>query len=400
MVAEGEVREAQAHGAQLQTQARYKTIVQVTMLRSIAKTCFACAYTWSHGARFMQRAGRKLGATPFIVGYHRVVENFAHSNTSTIPSMLISTAMLESHIDWLAKRFSFVTLDEIGLHLEDGVPFRRPVAALTFDDGYSDVYHHAFPLLKRKGVPAAIFVVTGLVGTGRPQIFDRFYLMLRSLERRGLPLSPTISAVLRSKGEHSGSIERLTAAAVPEGAFELMTTLLNSMPQREIEATLAVLEKTIPLPENQLHETPPLTWDMITTMHRAGVTIGSHTVSHRLLPIESSETVSFELINSKQTLETRLQAPVSHFAYPDGRFNPDVVTAVKAAGYRWAYGSCRWRDRNFPLLTIPRKVFWERSCINVRGRFSSAIMNCHVHGVFDHGEHCEHDHRNSTAGLR
>ena len=88
---------------------------------------------------------------PFIAGYHRIVENFDRSKKSTVPSMLTSLAMLERHIDWLSKRFTFVSLDEIALHLEAGRPFRRPPAAITFDDGYGDVYYHAYPLLKRKG---------------------------------------------------------------------------------------------------------------------------------------------------------------------------------------------------------------------------------------------------------
>ena len=104
--------------------------------------------------------------------------------------MLISTAMLERHIEWLAKRFAFASLDEIALHLEADRPFRRPVTAITFDDGYSDVYYHAYPLLQRKGIPAAVFVVTGLIGTGRPQIFDRFYLMLQLLQGMATWTSP------------------------------------------------------------------------------------------------------------------------------------------------------------------------------------------------------------------
>ena len=34
------------------------------------------------------------------------------------------------------------------------------MAAVTFDDGYRDIYENAYPMLKRKGIPAAIFVVT------------------------------------------------------------------------------------------------------------------------------------------------------------------------------------------------------------------------------------------------
>jgi peptidoglycan/xylan/chitin deacetylase (PgdA/CDA1 family) len=358
-------------------------------LRSIGKSCLAYAYSWSGASHFIaQKSG--TAAMPFIAGYHRVIENFDRSKKSTVPSMLISAAMLERHIEWLAKRFAFVSLDEIALHLEAGRPFRRPMAVITFDDGYSDVYYHAYPLLKRKGIPAAVFVVTGLIGTGKPQIFDRCYLMLKLLAKRGLPLAGSISGALHDNGFDAGPIERVGAS--DEEPFKLMTIALNAFPLYQIDAALASLEARVPLPAGEFDDMAPMTWEMIETMHRSGMTIGSHTASHCLLPSETPENAYMELVNSKQTLEARLRATVNHFAYPDGRFNPAVVQAVNSAGYRFAYGICQFRDRNFPLLSIPRKMLWERSCVNMLGRFSPAIMNCQVDWLFDRKDHCEHDH--------
>jgi peptidoglycan/xylan/chitin deacetylase (PgdA/CDA1 family) len=327
---------------------------------------------------------------PFIAGYHRVVENFDRSKTSTVPSMLISAAMLERHIEWLAKRFAFVSLHEIALHLEANRPFRRPMAAITFDDGYSDVYYHAYPLFKRKGIPAAVFVVTGLIGTGRPQIFDRLYLMLKVLQKRGLPLAGSIAGALRDNGFDAGPMERIRAS--DEELFELMTIALNALPLHQIDAALASLEAHVRPPAGALDDMTPMTWEMIETIHRSGMTIGSHTASHCILPSETAENAYAELVSSKQTLEARLRTTVNHFAYPDGRFNPAVVQAVNSAGYRFAYGICQFRDSNFPLLSIPRKILWERSCLNMLGRFSPSIMNCQAHWLFDRKDRCEHDH--------
>src|SRR5438445_5145795 len=77
---------------------------------------------------------------PLILGYHRVVENFAEVARTEMPSMLISRSMFEQHIDWVGRTFRFVTLDEIGEHMLTGAPFIEPVAAVTFDDGYRDVH--------------------------------------------------------------------------------------------------------------------------------------------------------------------------------------------------------------------------------------------------------------------
>src|SRR5262245_17075793 len=124
------------------------------MLRRFGKTLYACAYKWSGISRW--KPGPDPKQMPFIVGYHRVVESFPQSARHAIPAMLISSAMLERHIDWLGKQFEFVSLDDVGFHLENGHCFRKPSAAVTFDDGYADVYHNALPILQRKGIPAAV----------------------------------------------------------------------------------------------------------------------------------------------------------------------------------------------------------------------------------------------------
>src|SRR5438093_7204026 len=97
---------------------------------------------------------------PLILAYHRVVERFPSDEPNAIPAMFISRSMLERHLDWVGRRYCFVSLDELGVMLENGTVPRKPVAAVTFDDGYMDFYDHAFPLLTSKGIPAGVFAVT------------------------------------------------------------------------------------------------------------------------------------------------------------------------------------------------------------------------------------------------
>jgi peptidoglycan/xylan/chitin deacetylase (PgdA/CDA1 family) len=365
-------------------------VVYQHMLRTIGKTCLACAYTWTRAGEFLsKKKGGDASRDPFIVCYHRVVENFETAAQNSIPSMLVSTAMFERHVDWLARRFRLVSLDDIALHLEFGHHFSKPAAAITFDDGYADVYRHAYPVLKRKGIPAAIFVVTGLVGTGRPQIFDYLYLILRVLQSKRLPLGRTVADAVRSTGTHFPALDTLMSEEAP---FAVMSILLKSLPGGSVQQVVENLRTQVPLDRQAVEDIGPLTWDMIETMKRNGMTFGSHTKSHSLLTRESVETVFDELVGSKQVLETRLGSPVRHFAYPDGQYNPAVVEAVKASGYRYGYGICQSRYKALPLFTIRRKVLWQRSCLNVLGRFSPAVMNCHAYGVFDRTGLCTHNH--------
>ena len=75
-------------------------------------------------------------------------------------------------------------------------------------------------------------------------------------------------------------------------------------------------------------------------MVRAGLIVGSHTRSHAWLTQESSIDVLDEARGSREEIERRLGITVEHFAYPDGRFDAATVTAVAAAGYRFAYTTC------------------------------------------------------------
>jgi peptidoglycan/xylan/chitin deacetylase (PgdA/CDA1 family) len=362
------------------------------------KTGLASLCTWT-GVDRLTGALLRARHVPLIIGYHRVVHDFADESQTAIPSLLISRNMLERHLDWLGRHFRFASLDEIGETLAEGAPFREPTVAITFDDGYSDVYENALPILKSKGIPATVFVVTDLIGTEQLPLHDRLYVLLRW--------------AYSGMGRDPEALKRVLAALKLETipAFEgdwtpLPATrhLLLNLSQNEIEAVITHLMNET-RSEGEGAGPRPLTWDMVSRMHRMGLTIGSHTRTHALLTRERKTRLQDETAGSRRDLEARLGIGITHFAYPDGRFDPTAVDAVHAAGYRFAYTTCRHRDPRHPLLSIPRRLFWERSCVDGRGTFSPAIMSCSVHGVFDLVARCAQDHggrgRNSSrAGER
>src|SRR5262245_46886025 len=144
--------------------------------RQFLKTIFATAVC---RAGVHRAAGSLLRRRlPVIVGYHRVVEAFDEGARYSMPGMLVSRTMLEQHLDWIGRHHRFVSLDEIEQCIEHGDRGGQPLAAVTFDDGYRDIYEQAFPLLMRKGIPATLFVVTSLIGTARLQRHDELYLLL------------------------------------------------------------------------------------------------------------------------------------------------------------------------------------------------------------------------------
>ncbi len=174
------------------------------------------------------------------------------------------------------------------------------------------------------------------------------------------------------------------------GTRRAVSSLLVSLPQAEIVRIAESLESEVKIRHSALETHLPLTWDMIGEMHRAGITIGSHTRNHAVLINETFEKILDETQGSREELERRLGTPIRHIAYPDGQFNTDVLEAA-AMNYRFGYTTCRHRDPLYPLLTIPRLQLWENACLDSRGGFSPAILKCLARGRWPMS--CHRDHR-------
>jgi peptidoglycan/xylan/chitin deacetylase (PgdA/CDA1 family) len=331
----------------------------------------------------------ELEVRAVVVSYHRVVDDFAAEASRAIPALLTSRRMLEQQLDWIGRRFRFVSLDELGERLCGAGVVDAPMAAVTFDDGYRDVYEQALPVLQRKGIPAAVFVVTSLVGTEQPQVHDRLYLSLTRAFRRWPSPARALRALVLDLGLRPPGMERVEdVAGTPHAALVL---LLRSLPRAEVDRVLDALDERVG-PEVPAPGMLSLTWEMLARMQRAGMVIGSHTRTHAWLTRERPADVLEELRGSREEIERRLGTRVEHFAYPDGRFDRALPHAVAAAGYRFAYTTCTHRHPAHPLLTTPRRMLWEHSCLDARGRFSPAIMNCQMHGIFDLVSGCDQDH--------
>jgi peptidoglycan/xylan/chitin deacetylase (PgdA/CDA1 family) len=335
-----------------------------------------------------KRRLRSGGYKPLVLGYHRVVEDFDAASKTDMPSMLVSTAMFERHLDQIGRRFRFVGIDEIGEKIRNGVPFQEPVAAVTFDDGYQDVCDNALPILKRKGIPAAAFVVTDLVGRSAWQTHDKLYHLVEKAFAQWATPRTHLQGVLRDLGLPATEIlGEANATRTP------MLTVSALLPKLSRVDTLRVMSRLEWLVGNGFIGVPQtMSWAALKDMQRDGFIVGSHTRTHVSLPMESTESTLDELAESKRILEHNLGTPIDHFAYPGGQFTPAVVEAIERCGYRYAYTACPHADDRYPALTIERLLLWERSAIDTDGRFHPAILDCQAQDLWPPARICHRAH--------
>jgi peptidoglycan/xylan/chitin deacetylase (PgdA/CDA1 family) len=258
--------------------------------------------------------------TARILYYHRVNDE----NDPFFPAL--STATFEAQMRFLRKSYRVVGLTELVRRLRDGPA--EPVLAITFDDGYRDNYLNAFPILKRYGLPATIFLTTGSMDTGEPIWFERLALGMKNTPRESIDLE-------------FSSLKRISLRTLTErlNANNQLLSVLRRLPDPDRRQFLADILRQVTTRDDGERYWKMLTWDDVRLMSAHDIDFGGHTVTHPFLSRLTSDEFYWEVSECKRRIEDELQLPSEHFAYPSGReedFGLANKALVRKAGYRAA----------------------------------------------------------------
>lgn len=99
-------------------------------------------------------------------------------------------------------------------------------------------------------------------------------------------------------------------------------------------------------------------WEQIKALKNAGMVIGSHGMTHRILTELNSEELDDEIKASKKMLEENLGKTVDYFSIPRGFYNQEVIARAKAAGYLKVFTSNPKDNDDFKIGRIPVKGEW------------------------------------------
>lgn len=253
-----------------------------------------------------------------ILMYHRVLPCAGIDAPFVQPGMYVTPGTFERHLQFLTAHFELLTFRELLAKWDSGDwNDRARYCVMTFDDGWVDNYRYAWPLLRRYGVPATIFLPTSLIGSDSRLWFDRLADVL-SRRDRGTPDewdAQIEQAKHLSDADRESLIDRLASDArgADTGGRRFMT------------------------------------WAEVEEMSRDGIAFGSHSRSHANLTRLDDAALAAELRGSLDALRAR---PINHvpvLAYPNGNCNREVTLAAQAAGYRAAVTVRRGLERSFPL---------------------------------------------------
>ena len=174
-------------------------------------------------------------AVPVLM-YHRICDLTPDEAKSPLMrDLTVSPANFEHQVAYLQQKgFTCLLASDVEAALRERRPLPERSVAITLDDGYRDNFDCAFPILKRYGVPATIFLVTSTVDTAghltwsnvaemRPHPVGYGSHTVTHADLTSLSLDRLDYELRESKRVlESRLIERISAIAYPSGKYNGM----------------------------------------------------------------------------------------------------------------------------------------------------------------------------------
>jgi peptidoglycan/xylan/chitin deacetylase (PgdA/CDA1 family) len=292
------------------------------------------------------------GGRAMILAYHRVLDPATCDLDGVEPGMYVTKDAFADHLRLLEDRYTVVPLAHIVQRHLTGEELEPGTVAITFDDAWLDTYEVAYPLLRRFGMPATVFVPTGLIDADHHFWFSRAAVLIGKIYQRREKLRANfpddempvaggfIMDVLVANPSRSGYFARIMESLKQLGDFQRDTV---------IDFLETLVGQAVELPRELC------SWDELREMAAANFEIGSHTAGHAIMTQLTVEQVRRELETSKETIIERIGRPPASFCYPNGNYNETIKRQVQRAGYVCAVTTqSGFADPPTDLFELPR----------------------------------------------
>ena len=235
----------------------------------------------------------------------------------------ISSAIFRTHADFLSQHARILDPNDFRNEVSDPTDSHKAMVILTFDDGYKSFVDEIHPILESHGFQALWFVPTNYLGSEQAFWFDQIQLAIEASPTDKISIGPRVWKLPKHGRRYA--------------AYRIKTFMKSARPDLLDSMVEEVLDQTGVPPIEALRNHILTNEAEIQALDGRGVHVASHSQSHRNLTVLDDDELSNELVGSKQQLESVLNREVTHFAFPSGDHDERVLSAVRSAGYQWAW---------------------------------------------------------------
>jgi peptidoglycan/xylan/chitin deacetylase (PgdA/CDA1 family)/glycosyltransferase involved in cell wall biosynthesis len=252
---------------------------------------------------------------PRVLVYHACEE----SESDFTRGLRVNTppAVLADQLDFLGQHYRVIPLER--LRAGDIPDF---AVVVTFDDGYKSVYQNAFPMLKARGLPATLFLVTDVIGNATMVWVNELNWLLRNHAAVARPLATGILGI----AAHASAEQVLDFAwrYADPGQISSLLAKIRAAADIEVEALCKGARLYV-------------SWDEVQDMARHGISFGNHTASHPNLLRLGEKPRDVEMERAQRSLAEHV-AECNAFAYPFGHYDAACRRQAVERGFTWILG--------------------------------------------------------------
>jgi peptidoglycan/xylan/chitin deacetylase (PgdA/CDA1 family) len=307
------------------------------------------------GLEALYFSGSHLWLRPFVGGVgailalHHVRERRRHGFRPN-RVLEVTPQFLEDIVKAIRRSgIELVSLDEMHRRLE-GRDFARRFACVTFDDGYRDTLRLAYPILRRHGVPFAVYIPTSFPD----RLGELWWLALEAVIAR----KDRIGLVIDEEDR------RFDCGTVDEKRHlfdQVYGWLRARATEDELRNVVRDLAKRYGVELRAFCNDLCMSWAEIAELAADPlVTIGAHTVNHCMLKKLDEDAARCEMRESAAVLEAALGKRPQHFSYPfgdAGSAGPREFAIARELGFKTAVTTrpgVLFPEHRAHLMALPR----------------------------------------------
>jgi len=323
------------------------------MVSGLKQFVFRAAHsrTFSRTVQMFDRWESQRNDLLRVLTYHRVDHCDAYPELDPV-LLSASPARFAKQMEMVARHFAPVSIEQVIAAVQQE-QFLPPQAVLiTFDDAYRSFRMHAWPVLKRLGIPCVQFVATGFVDQREHSFWwDRVHQAvceadaIQQLETRMGNWS------LSSKADRQRCLTELSSrirALQDEQAQGFVQELCDQLNCRTIANHV-------------------MNWAELRQLADEGLALAPHSRHHPLLTRVSTERARHEIHDSIADLKDRTGQSIAAFSYPLGAQAVNLEPLLSNAGIKIAFTT----QRGVNDLSLANPLQLQR--INV-GRFTPTAL--------------------------
>ena len=236
---------------------------------------------------------------------------------------------------------------------------KKPLAAITFDDGYRDFIDYSLPIMDELKIPSSIYIVTDCICENKPTWtyeVDYLFFHTKKLQINWTSNMDFMPANLQ-KSKFVNKKELIAFCL----KFKPHIKLIPAQKRKRLIQDLLSSFDDVSIPGDMM-----MNWNEINQLISSSIEVGSHTVTHPPLATLNKDDLYKELAGSRSEFFKYTGTNPKVISYPVGSYNQDVKETSALAGYKYGlavnhkiYNLQSADNFEIPRIELYNEHFWK-----------------------------------------